>query len=73
VLGQDFTTESHGQWNGQNRPTQIVSKNEMWVTLNGLDVAFGGSGAVTVVNPVPCGGASNPSAFIIYPLRCICR
>ncbi len=39
---------------------------DLWETLNGLEVAFGGSGAVTVVNPAPGGGASNPAEFTIY-------
>jgi len=65
VLGEDFVPGAQAQWNGQDRPTQRLSENELWVTLNGLDVAFGGSGAVTAVNPAPGGGASNPAAFAI--------
>jgi len=66
VLGEDFAPGAQAQWNGQDRPTQMVSENELWVTLNGFDVAFGGSGAVTVVNPTPGGGSSNPAAFTIF-------
>ena len=67
VLGQDFIPGAQAQWNGQDRPTQFVSGGELWVTLNSFDVAFGGSGAVTVVNPAPGGGASNPASFTIFP------
>ncbi len=67
VLGQDFIPGAQAQWNGWDRPTQFISENEIWVTLNSLDVAFGGSGAVTVLNPTPGGGASNPAPFTIFP------
>jgi DNA-binding beta-propeller fold protein YncE len=67
VLGQNFVLGAQGQWNGQDRPTQYVSETEVWVTLNGFDVAFGGSGAITVTNPGPGGGTSNSATFIIFP------
>ncbi len=66
VTGQNFMLESQGQWNGENRPTQFVSETELMITLNSLDVAFGGSGAITVVNPAPGGGTSNPATFTVY-------
>ncbi|MCI0394733.1 MAG: beta-propeller fold lactonase family protein [Chloroflexi bacterium] len=67
VFGQNFVPGAQGQWNGENRPTQFISETEVRVTLNGFDVAFGGSGAITIVNPTPGGGPSNPATFIIYP------
>jgi hypothetical protein len=67
VTGENFIPESQGQWNGMNRPTQFVSESEVWLTLNSFDVAFGGSGAVSIANPAPGGGMSNPAVFTIYP------
>ncbi len=67
VTGQNFILGVQAQWNGQNRPTQFISQTEVRVTLNSFDVAFGGSGAITVVNPGPGGGPSNPATFTIYP------
>ncbi len=67
VMGQDFIPGAQAQWNGQDRPTQFIGESELWVTLTSLDVAFGGSGAVTVLNPGPGGGASNPASFTIFP------
>lgn len=67
VTGQNFVPGVQGQWNGKNRPTQFVSETEIRVTLNSLDVAFGGSGAITAVNPEPGGGPSNPATFTIFP------
>jgi hypothetical protein len=67
VFGQNFVLGAVGQWNGQDRPTQFVSETEVIVTLYGFDTAFGGSGAITVANPTPGGGPSNPLTLIIYP------
>lgn len=67
VTGQNFVLGVQAQWNGQNRPTQYLGETELLVTLNSFDVAFAGSGAVTVVNPAPGGGGSNPATFTIYP------
>jgi hypothetical protein len=67
VTGQNFILGVQAQWNGQDRPTQFLSETELLVTLTGFDVAFGGSGAITAVNPAPGGGTSNPATFIIFP------
>ncbi|MCL4263209.1 MAG: beta-propeller fold lactonase family protein [Anaerolineae bacterium] len=67
VSGLNFIPGVQAQWNGQNRPTQFVNETTLLVTLNSFDVAFGGSGSVTAVNPGPGGGVSNPATFIIYP------
>jgi predicted outer membrane repeat protein len=67
VSGQNFMLGIQAQWNGQNRPTQFVNETTLLVTLNSFDVAFGGSGSVTAVNPTPGGGTSNPATFIIFP------
>lgn len=67
VSGLNFVPGVQAQWNGQNRPTQFVNENTLLVTLNSFDVAFGGSGSVTVINPGPGGGNSNPATFTIYP------
>ena len=51
VLGLHFVSGTQGQWNGLDRPTQFISETEVRVTLNSLDLAFGGSGAIRVINP----------------------
>jgi hypothetical protein len=67
VLGQDFVVGAQAQWNGLDRPTQYVSPTEVRVTLMGLEVALGGAGQITVINPAPGGGASNGATFVIFP------
>jgi hypothetical protein len=66
VLGQHFLPGAQGKWNGQNRPTQYISASEVRVTLNGVEIAFGPSGVISIVNPTPGGGESNAANFIIY-------
>jgi hypothetical protein len=66
VIGENFILGVQGQWNGQPRPTQFLSETEILVTLTGFDVAYGGSGAITAVNPAPGGGTSNPAILTIF-------
>ena len=68
VQGTKFMQGTQGQWNGQNRPTQTINSTTIEITLTGAEVAFGGTGAVTVVNPGPGGGPSNALPFTIYPV-----
>ena len=65
VTGENFIPGIKARWNSQERPTQFLNETEILVTLNAFDVAYGGSGAVTAVNPTPGGGTSNPVTFTI--------
>jgi CSLREA domain-containing protein len=66
IHGQGFLPESQARWNGQNRATTYVSPTQLRVTLSAADVAFGGYGAITVSNPGPGGGLSNPATLTIF-------
>ncbi|MCB9134594.1 MAG: beta-propeller fold lactonase family protein [Anaerolineales bacterium] len=67
VYGEHFVSGVQAQWNGQNRPTKFVSETEIVITLTAYDMAFAGSGAITVINPGPGGGTSNALTFTVYP------
>ncbi|HUS15742.1 MAG TPA: beta-propeller fold lactonase family protein, partial [Chloroflexia bacterium] len=67
VQGTNFLPGIQGQWNGLDRPTLMINSTTVEITLIGTEVAFGGAGAVTVVNPGPGGGPSNALPFIIFP------
>jgi hypothetical protein len=67
VTGQNFMPETIAQWNGADRPTVVVSETELKVTLLSIDVAFGSTGSLRVVNPGPGGGNSNSLGFVVYP------
>jgi CSLREA domain-containing protein len=66
IQGQGFLPESQARWNGENRATTYVSPTQLRVTLSAADVAFGGYGAVTVSNPIPGGGVSNPVTLSVF-------
>jgi hypothetical protein len=60
VLGSGFTAQSQVQFNGQNRATTYVSSTEVTGVILASDLAATGSIPVTVTNPAPGGGVSNP-------------
>ena len=67
LRGQNFMESVQAQWNGTARTTRFVSSNQLEVTLQGGDLAFAGSGSLTVSNPAPGGGTSNAQIFTIQP------
>jgi len=65
VQGENFLESAQAYWNGAPRTTKFVSESQLTVTLLGSDIAFAGSGSLTVENPAPGGGASNSLVFIV--------
>ena len=65
VTGTNFLPNSTVQWNGGSRVTKFVSSTRLTATILASDVAFGGTATVTVFNPAPAGGSSNPLTFTI--------
>src|SRR5580704_7553435 len=66
VVGQNFVANSVVRWNGSDRPsTSNGSINGLIAQISASDVAAAGTAAVTVFNPAPGGGSSNPSTFTI--------
>jgi YVTN family beta-propeller protein len=66
--GPDFVAGSVVRWNGSDRPTTYnaaVSINALTVQLSASDIAAAGTAMVTVFNPAPGGGSSNPLTFTI--------
>ena len=66
LRGQNFVLGAQAYWQGASRPTTFISETELQMTLTAYDLAFSGAGVVTVVNPAPGGGGSNPARFTIY-------
>ncbi len=67
--GPEFTLIVHGtgfvagavvNWNGSARPTTFISSSEVNAQIAAADVAKATSALVSVTNPAPGGGASNP-------------
>jgi VCBS repeat protein/centrosomal CEP192-like protein/ASPM-SPD-2-Hydin domain-containing protein/FG-GAP repeat protein len=65
VNGTGFVSASVVNWNGVARATTFVRNTQVSATILASDVATGGTASVTVVNPAPGGGTSNPVFFPI--------
>src|SRR5690606_11356783 len=60
VNGSNFIAGSVVRWNGANRATTFVSATQLQAAIPASDIATAGTATVTVVNPAPGGGTSNP-------------
>ncbi|HKQ72249.1 MAG TPA: IPT/TIG domain-containing protein [Blastocatellia bacterium] len=70
VNGSEFLVNSVVRWNGSDRPTAFVSRNQLTAMISSLDIATAGSASVTVFNPPSGrggGGLSNAATFTITP------
>ena len=65
VVGDDFTSHSEVRWNGEMRSTHYVDHARLQVDIAADDIAAEGAGEITVFNPAPGGGISEPLAFAI--------
>jgi trimeric autotransporter adhesin len=65
VTGTDFVSTSTIEWNGVPCVTTYLSETQLEAEIPGTSVAVSGSVDVTVVNPTPGGGASQPVTFTI--------
>jgi hypothetical protein len=64
VNGNNFVGNSTVRWNGANRPTAVISGQQLSATIPSADVAATGTVPITVSNP---DGVSNVSMFTIAP------
>jgi uncharacterized protein (TIGR03437 family) len=67
VNGSGFVNGAIVQWAGSARATTFVSANRLTVHITADDLLTVRNVNVTVVNPAPGGGASNPSTFAVSP------
>jgi hypothetical protein len=65
VHGNNFIASSQAQWNGQDLATTYVGQSELLVTVPASALSSAGTAVVTVSNPAPGGGSSNPVGFTI--------
>lgn len=64
VNGEGFVSSSTVNWNGSSRAT-TVSGTQLTAAITAADIATAGAAQITVVNPAPGGGTSNPASFTI--------
>lgn len=67
VVGEGFTSGAEVHWNGEARPTFVVSETELTAEIPATDLADPDTVQVTVVNPAPGGGTSDAVAFVVQP------
>ncbi|MEW5976923.1 MAG: LamG-like jellyroll fold domain-containing protein, partial [Acidobacteriota bacterium] len=65
VTGSNFVSGSLIRWNGATRPTSFVSSTQLTTDIAASDIASPGMAQVTVINPNPGGGESNPASLTI--------
>ncbi len=61
--GTNFINASIVQWNGANRATAYMTPFQLTAMVFADDIASAGTAIVTVFNPTPDGGISNPVTF----------
>jgi hypothetical protein len=67
VNGTGFVLTSVVQWNGSDRTTTFLSDTQLTAQITAADVGSTGTAAITVFNPPPAGGLSDPVTFTINP------
>jgi hypothetical protein len=65
VNGSDFLDGAVVQWDGSARPTTVISETRVSAQITAADMLNPAVVAITVLNPAPGGGVSNPLAFNI--------
>jgi hypothetical protein len=65
VNGTGFVQDSVVRWNGSPRTTTLRSPTQLTAEIASADIASVGSASITVANPAPGGGISQPAIFTI--------
>ena len=65
VTGTNFNSGSVVRWNNAARPTTVVDPSTLRADIPAADIASAGTATITVFNPTPGGGTSNPATFTI--------
>jgi hypothetical protein len=63
VNGSGFVSGSVVRWNGAERATTYVSSEQITASISAADIAVEGTVSLTVINPAPGGGISNPTTY----------
>jgi hypothetical protein len=66
VTGGGFASGAVITWNGAQRITDFISRNQLRTMIGPTDVAKPGTAAITVINPGPGGGTSN---VVFFPIQ----
>src|SRR6202167_1076132 len=65
LTGTNFVAGTIVEWNGVALATTVVSGTQLTAVVPAIDIAAGGTAALTVLNPAPGGGVSAAITFTI--------
>ncbi|MCX9025939.1 MAG: hypothetical protein OIN85_07600 [Candidatus Methanoperedens sp.] len=65
VTGTNFVSGSIVRFDGSDRTTTYVSTTSLTATIPASDMTSAGTHSITVLNPTPGGGTSNPQTFTV--------
>jgi uncharacterized protein (TIGR03437 family) len=65
VNGTNFVSGVKVRWNGSERTTTVISNTQLIAQIPAADIAQVSNASVTVFNPAPGGGGSNPVSFAV--------
>lgn len=65
VNGSSFLQGAIVQFNNQSRVTSFINSGQLTAVIPAADIAFASLAKITVVNPLPGGGTSNPLMLTI--------
>lgn len=65
LTGSNFLPVSVVRWNGLARPTSFASPTQLTAQISAADLSVASFAEVTVSNPAPGGGVSDPRQFIV--------
>ena len=65
VNGTNFVNGAVVRWNGANQTTTFVNAGQLTAAIPAADIATAGTVNVTVFNPAPGGGTSDPAVFTV--------
>lgn len=68
VNGTNFISSSVVQFNGSDRSTTFVNSTQLTAQILISDLVTAGTFPITVFNPSPGGGTSNPQNFTVTPI-----
>ena len=63
VKGTGFVPGAVVHWNGSPRVTTFVGASQVKANILSTDIAKASTASITVINPSPGGGKSNPASF----------
>ena len=65
LYGTDFYDGSIVQWNGVNVPTTYINSTQLTAMISAIEIASARIVTITVFNPLPGGGTSNPLPLVL--------